>query len=61
MELTVANELDVLTRDAETAARHGESLAGLFSRWTPFLSDPARIEVESLVERLHGGASSPVA
>jgi pimeloyl-ACP methyl ester carboxylesterase len=60
MELTVANELDVLTRDAEIAARYGESLAGLFSRWTPFLSEPARVEVECLVERLQGGASSPV-
>jgi hypothetical protein len=59
MELTVANELDVLTRDAEIAARYGESLARLFSRWTPFLSEPARIEVECLVERLHGGRFGP--
>jgi hypothetical protein len=60
MELTVANELDVLKRDAAIAARYGESLAGLFSRWTPFLSEPARIEVGRLVDGLHGGAFNPV-
>jgi hypothetical protein len=28
----------------------------LFSRWTPFLSEPARIDLECLVEHLHRGA-----
>jgi hypothetical protein len=60
MELTVANELDVLTRDDEIAARHGGSLARLFSRWIPFLSEPARIDVECLVERFAGDAFNPL-
>jgi hypothetical protein len=41
-ELTVANELDVLERDPDVAARHGAALLALFSSWRPLLSDGAR-------------------
>jgi pimeloyl-ACP methyl ester carboxylesterase len=42
MELTVANELDVLEHDPETTARFGASLLRLFANWRPFLSDGAK-------------------
>ena len=42
MELTVANELDVLKHDREIAARFGGALLRLFARWHPFLSDGAK-------------------
>src|SRR5271166_3356537 len=42
VELTVANELDVLTRDAALATAHGSSLAALSGSWHQLLSEPAR-------------------
>jgi hypothetical protein len=41
LEITVANELDVLAHNAELAARHGPALAELFGRVRPRLSDRA--------------------
>jgi pimeloyl-ACP methyl ester carboxylesterase len=40
-ELTVANELDVLEHDPDTAAKHGAALISLFRSWRPLLSDGA--------------------
>ena len=37
-ELTVANELDVLSRDRALAAQHGHALSRLFTSWSPLLS-----------------------
>jgi pimeloyl-ACP methyl ester carboxylesterase len=45
MELTVANELDVLKHDPETAARSGVPLRRLFARWRPFLRDEAKAAI----------------
>lgn len=40
-ELTVANELDVLTASPELHAAHGRALAELFTAWEPLLSPSA--------------------
>jgi pimeloyl-ACP methyl ester carboxylesterase len=45
MELTVANELDVLEHDPETAARFGAALIRLFARWSPFLTYGAKAAI----------------
>lgn len=42
IELTIANELDVLAHDPEIAARYGAALRRLFARWRPFLGERAR-------------------
>ncbi|MFB4305851.1 DUF6817 domain-containing protein [Actinomadura sp. GTD37] len=47
-ELTVANEVDVLTASAELRAAHGRALADLFATWRPLLSPPATRAVEDL-------------
>jgi hypothetical protein len=41
VELTIANELDVMSRSPELAARHGASLAELFVRCRPLASSAA--------------------
>jgi hypothetical protein len=41
IELTVANELDVLSHSKEIAARYGAELRELFTKWRDFLSDGA--------------------
>lgn len=41
MEITVANELDVMAYNAELAAQHGDALYGLFERSRKLLSDAA--------------------
>ncbi|MGW2822481.1 VOC family protein [Streptomyces sp. NPDC001443] len=41
VEITAANELDVLAHDAELADRHGSYLYGLFARSRELLSAPA--------------------
>ena len=41
IELTVANELDVLAHDPEIAQRFGAELARLFAAWRAFMSDAA--------------------
>ena len=41
IELTVANELDVLAHDRAIAERHGAELARLFEEWRGFMSDAA--------------------
>ncbi|MFA1551140.1 DUF6817 domain-containing protein [Actinomadura chokoriensis] len=46
-ELTVANELDVLTASAEMRAAHGRSLAELFITWQPLLSPSANRAVQN--------------
>jgi len=45
IELTVANELDVLEHDPEMAARFGIALLDLFARWRPFLGDEAKAAI----------------
>ncbi|WP_261300379.1 alpha/beta fold hydrolase [Sphingomonas alpina] len=45
IELTVANELDVIEHDPEIAARFGAPLLRLFARWRPFLGDGARAAI----------------
>ncbi|MGH6615389.1 alpha/beta fold hydrolase [Sphingomonas sp.] len=45
MELTVANELDVLKHDPEIAARFGVPLLRLFARWRPFLGSHAQAAI----------------
>lgn len=51
MEITAANELDVLAHDEELADRHGAALHGLFTRCRDLLSAPAWAAVQ-----LFGGA-----
>jgi hypothetical protein len=46
LELTVANELDVMTHNPTVRAEHGPSLAALFARWRPLLGDAARAAVD---------------
>lgn len=41
LEITAANELDVMTHNAELAATHGKSLYALFDRGKAHLSFPA--------------------
>jgi hypothetical protein len=41
VELTFANELDVLAHNEELFARHGEALRALLSACRPFASEPA--------------------
>ncbi|MEI5097347.1 hypothetical protein RB200_00120 [Streptomyces sp. PmtG] len=41
-ELTVANELDIVTVNPEARDRYGADLLALFTRWRPLLSEPAR-------------------
>ena len=45
-ELTVANELDVLTASAGLRAAHGDALAELFATWRPLLSTSAARAVQ---------------
>jgi pimeloyl-ACP methyl ester carboxylesterase len=45
MELTVANELDVLEHDPAMAARFGAALLRLFALWRPFLTDGAKAAI----------------
>ena len=47
VELTVANELDVLAHAPRLAALHGDELARLFRAWRPLLSAPARADVDA--------------
>jgi pimeloyl-ACP methyl ester carboxylesterase len=42
IDLTVVNELDVLTHDAQIRREHGVALLQLFAKWQPFMSDSAR-------------------
>jgi hypothetical protein len=51
-ELTAANELDVLARDAEIAAEHGPALTRLFARVRDRLSPPARAACDELAQRV---------
>jgi hypothetical protein len=48
-ELTAANELDLIRHDPRFKERYGPALHGLFTRWRPLLSDPARATVEQLL------------
>ncbi|MFI6866971.1 DUF6817 domain-containing protein [Nocardia sp. NPDC050406] len=41
MEITVANELDVLSHNVELASQHGDALYGFFDRRRDLLSDAA--------------------
>ena len=45
-ELTVANELDVVTHSDSFRAEHGEALRRLFESWRGLVSDAAYAEVE---------------
>ena len=46
-ELTIANELDVLARAPDLAARHGAAAEALFRSWLPLVGEPARAAVRS--------------
>ncbi|WP_246213316.1 DUF6817 domain-containing protein [Kitasatospora viridis] len=48
-ELTAANELDLVRQDPEFRARYGPALLGLFTRFEPLLSAPARRTVAELL------------
>lgn len=48
-ELTVANELDVLTENRELRARHGGPLLRLFTRWRALLSETAFDDARDLL------------
>lgn len=48
VELTVANELDVMTHNPAIGAEHGPSLATLFERWRPLLGPAARAAVDDV-------------
>jgi hypothetical protein len=41
VELTFANELDVLAHNDELRDRHGEALRAFFTAWRPYASEPA--------------------
>jgi pimeloyl-ACP methyl ester carboxylesterase len=45
-ELTVANELDVLTHAPDLEERHGPALAKLFASWRPLVGQHARAAVD---------------
>jgi pimeloyl-ACP methyl ester carboxylesterase len=47
IELTVANELDVLAHDPGISERHGAELLRLFTEWRPLMSEAAWRAVES--------------
>lgn len=46
VELTVANELDVLAHNEDLRAEHGESLRNLFTAWRVHASDHANAAVD---------------
>ncbi|MFE2525709.1 DUF6817 domain-containing protein [Streptomyces sp. NPDC059382] len=47
-ELSAANELDLADHDPAFRAAHGPALRGLFERWAPLLSEPARRDCGAL-------------
>src|SRR5262245_37323494 len=51
VDLTVANELDVLSHSAEMLARHGAALAELFDRCRPIASAPATAAADVFFQR----------
>jgi hypothetical protein len=46
VELTIANELDVLAHNEDLRAQHGDSLHALFTAWRVHASDQATAAVE---------------
>jgi hypothetical protein len=42
LELTFANELDLVSRSRSFAVKNGAGIADVFSRCTPYVSPPAR-------------------
>lgn len=53
-ELTVANELDVLTASPALRAAHGEALTALFATWRPLLSPAAGRAVQAFAKTWAG-------
>jgi hypothetical protein len=49
VELTVANELDVLAHSPDLLERHGAALATLFASWQPLMGPQARAAVEAWI------------
>jgi hypothetical protein len=47
IELTVANELDVLAHDEHARLGHGAALRNLFAAWKPFMRDAALRAIET--------------
>lgn len=48
-ELTVANELDIAMHSPTFVAQHGEALQKLFLRMSPYLSQAAKVEINTLL------------
>ena len=46
VELTVANELDVLSHNEDLRAKHGDGLHNLFTEWRVYASDQANATVD---------------
>lgn len=46
VELTIANELDVLSHNEDLRTRHGDSLHNLFTAWRVYASDQAAAAVD---------------
>jgi len=46
VELTIANELDVLSHNEDLRSRHGDDLRNLFTVWRVHASEPANAAVE---------------
>jgi|SRR6266540_554163 len=46
VELTIANELDVLSHNEDLRTRHGEGLRNLFTAWRVYASDRANAAVD---------------
>lgn len=60
LEITAANELDVLAHDAELAERHGPALQALFSSSRDLLSAPAREACDRQLGRHATGATPEI-
>ncbi|HET6856325.1 MAG TPA: hypothetical protein VFH94_04420 [Streptomyces sp.] len=51
-ELTAANELDIAATSPAARARYGADLLGLFTRWQPLLSEPARAHTREVLGKI---------
>ena len=49
INITIANEIDVLTHDSNLMKQHGKNLAELFGRWREYLTSPALKELDEWV------------
>jgi len=52
MELTIANELDVLTHSSEIRDAHGQQLADLFTAWQSQIGEVAQAALSTAMTTL---------